>query len=60
MGDNIIQEKINNMRLEKIRTQKNLFTQFSPILTYSRGESSFPFHYNDEFLYKDISKGYKN
>jgi len=27
-----------------------LFTQFGPILTYSEGESSSLFQYNDEFL----------
>ena len=32
----------------KERTHENLFTQFDPILTYSRRESNSPFYYNDE------------
>jgi len=32
---------------EEEEEHKNLFTQFGLMMTYSGGESSSPFHYND-------------
>ena len=45
----IKQAKIITAREERRRTQDNLFTQFGLILTYSGGDISSPFHYNDEY-----------
>jgi hypothetical protein len=39
--------KNKTAREEREREHKNLFTQFGLMMTYSGGESSSPFHYND-------------
>jgi hypothetical protein len=60
VGDNYkLMQKLKQRERRK-KTRENLFTQFGPILAYSRGESSSSFHNNDELLYKEVSKGYKN
>jgi hypothetical protein len=49
----IISDKSNKGERKNTRY---LFTQFSPTMTYSGGESNSLFHYISEFGYNEISK----